>query len=65
MVFDECVSNTETDAYYTSSGFCLTDNLLIKTLNQLIQVVNKLREEVISQVSQLVAILLQRLLSFC
>jgi len=75
MVFDEYVSNTETfdahvsnteaDACYTSSGFSLTDNLLIKALNELIQIVNKLREEVSSQVSQSIVILVQGLLSFC
>jgi hypothetical protein len=64
-MFDACVSNIEADAYYTSSGFSLTDNLLIKTLNELMQAVNKLREEVASQVSQSVVILLQGLLSFC
>jgi hypothetical protein len=65
MVFDEYVSNTETDAYYISFGFSLTDNLVIKTLNDLIQALKKLKEEVASQVSQSVAILLQGLLSFC
>lgn len=37
--------------YYTSSGFCLTDNLVIKTLNDLILALKKLKEEVGSQVS--------------
>jgi hypothetical protein len=59
MVFDEHVSNTETDAYYTSSGFLLTDNLVIKTLNDLILALKKLKEEVGSQVSQSVVILLE------
>jgi len=65
MVFDEQVSNTETDACYTSSGFSLTDNLVIKTLNDLIQALKKLKEEVASQVSQSIAILLHGLLPFC
>jgi len=65
MVFDEYVSNTETDAYYTSSGFSLTDNLVIKTLNDLILELKKLKEEVAKQVSQSAVILLQGLLSYC
>ena len=59
------VSNTETGAYYTSSGFSLTDNLVIKTLNELIQALKELKKEVASQVSKSVVILLQGLLSFC
>ena len=59
IVFDECVSNSETDVYYTSSGFSSTDNLVIKTLNDLILALKKLKEEVGSQVSQSVGILLQ------
>jgi hypothetical protein len=65
MVFEEYVSNTKTDAYYTSCGFSLTDNLVIKTLNDLIQALKKLKEEVASQVSQSFVILLQGLLPFC
>jgi hypothetical protein len=65
MVFDEYVSSTKTGAYYTSFGFSLTDNLVIKTLNDLIQALKKLKEEVASQVSQSVVILLQGLFPFC
>jgi len=48
-----------------SSGFSLTDNLVIKTLNDLILELKKLKEEVAKQVSQSVVILVQRLLSCC
>jgi hypothetical protein len=58
IVFDKYVSNTETDAYIIS-GFSLTDNLVIKTLNDLILALKKLKEEVASQVRQSVVILLQ------
>jgi hypothetical protein len=65
MVFDEYVSNTKAKAYYMSFGFSLTDNLVIKSLLDLIQALKKLKEEVASQVSQSVVVLLQGLLPFC
>jgi hypothetical protein len=43
--------NKVIDACYTSSDFCLTDNLVIKTLNDLIIALKMLKEEVGSQVS--------------
>jgi hypothetical protein len=56
MVFDEFVSNTETDACYIRYGFSLTDNLVIKTLNDLLLALKKLKEEIASQVSHSVVV---------
>lgn len=57
-VFDECVSNTETDAYYTGSGFSLPDYSVIKVCNDMLVELKKLKEEVAKQVSWSAVILL-------